>query len=304
MGTHAKMKSTEALYELLYTIRHFETRLLELFSLGKLNGTTHAYIGQEANATGLIPHLSADDIVWSNHRCHGHYIAHTGDVEGLVHELVGTSKGTCAGKGGSQHLCKGNFYTNGIQGSIVPVAAGMALAEKFKKSGAIAVVFIGDGTLGEGAVYETLNLAALWKLPILFVLENNTYAQSTPSSLQIAGTIRGRAEAFGLPVFETNSNDMLEIHQQTAEVVEHVRNSRGPAFLIMHTYRTCPHSKGDDFRDTAEIEAWRAKDPLQFARKHLSPERYAEIERRVSTRVEAAIEQALAMVAQPAGGTA
>src|SRR5215204_416232 len=176
--------SRGALYERMYLIRRFEETLLGLFSEGKIAGTTHTYIGQEANAVGVIAHLEQKrDVVVSNHRCHGHYLAFTGDVDGLLREVMGREGGVCGGKGGSQHLWSGNFFSNGVLGSTVPVAAGMALAERERGSDAVTTAFIGDGTLGQGVVYETLNLASLWRLPLLFVLENNSYAQSTPSSL-------------------------------------------------------------------------------------------------------------------------
>jgi hypothetical protein len=150
----------------MFFIRRFEETLLDLFSLGKLVGTTHTYIGQEANAIGLIDHLDPDvDTIFSNHRCHGHYLAFTDDAFGLLCEVMGKAPGVCGGKGGSQHLCKGNFYSNGVLGSIVPVATGIALAEKRKGTGRGLDVFLGDGTLGEGVTYESLNIASLWQLP-------------------------------------------------------------------------------------------------------------------------------------------
>ena len=172
------MTQLAAFYERMFFIRRFEETLLDLFSLGKLVGTTHTYIGQEANAVGIIDHLDpAVDVVFSNHRCHGHYLAFADDPFGLMCEVMGKGPGVCGGKGGSQHLCRGNFYSNGVLGSIVPVATGIALAEKKKGSGAVSTVFLGDGTLGEGVTYESLNIASLWKLPVLFVVENNHYAQ-------------------------------------------------------------------------------------------------------------------------------
>ena len=177
----------------MYFIRRFEESLLDLFSAGKIDGTVHTYVGQEADAVGVVDHLERErDVIVSNHRCHGHYLAFTDDAAGLMLEIMGKKGGTCGGKGGSQHLCNGNFYSNGVLGSTLPVAAGMALAEKQRGTGAVTVAFLGDGTLGQGVVYETLNLASLWRLPILFVVENNFYAQSTPSHLNLAGAIAGR----------------------------------------------------------------------------------------------------------------
>ena len=149
-------------------IRQFEEAVLELYAAGLLPGTTHTYSGQEANAVGVLAHLDpARDNVLSNHRNHGHYLAYTDDVDGLLREIMGREGGVCCGRGGSQHLHAGRFLSNGVQGGIVPIAAGMALAEQRRGSGAVTAVFIGDGTLGQGVVYETLNMASLWSLPVL-----------------------------------------------------------------------------------------------------------------------------------------
>jgi 2-oxoisovalerate dehydrogenase E1 component len=147
------------------TIRRVEEKFLELFSLGLLNGTVHTCVGQEFSAIAFAGQLEKEDFVFSNHRCHGHYIAFTNDIHGLIAELLGKASGTCGGIGSSQHLCKNNFFSNGIQGGIVPVAAGYALANKLRKNGAIGIVFIGDGTLGEGVVYETMNILSKWEIP-------------------------------------------------------------------------------------------------------------------------------------------
>ena len=169
------------------TIRTVEERFMSLFSEGKLNGTVHTCVGQEFSAIAFAGQLQKKDFIFSNHRCHGHYIAFTDDVRGLLAELLGKASGTCGGIGSSQHLCKDNFYSNGIQGGIVPVAAGYAMANKLKNNGAIGIVFIGDGTFGEGVLYETLNIVSKWNIPLLIVCENNYYAQSTPQSITLAG---------------------------------------------------------------------------------------------------------------------
>jgi TPP-dependent pyruvate/acetoin dehydrogenase alpha subunit len=287
------MTRLEQQYEQMFTIRRFEETLLEMFSQGKLVGTTHTYIGQEADAVGVIAHLEPErDVVFSNHRCHGHYIAFTGDLYGLLCEVMGKPDGTCGGKGGSQHLCNGNFYSNGVQGSIVPVSTGIALAEKQKGSGAVTTVFLGDGTLGQGTVYECLNMASLWRLPMLFVLENNHYAQTTPRQLALAGSIPERAAAFGVATDELDTTDVTEVHDAAGRAVDRIRATGEPSFLVLHTYRFSPHSKGDDFRDPAEIEGRRAHDPLVVAGARLGEERRRELEdgceRRLAEVVEAA----------------
>src|SRR3990172_8139481 len=242
-------------YERMYFIRRFEETLLDLFGQGKLVGTTHTYIGQEADAVGVVAHLDPErDVVFSNHRCHGHYLAFSDDAFGLLCEVMGKAPGVCGGKGGSQHLCKGNFYSNGVLGSIVPVATGIALAEKQKGAGAVTTVFLGDGTLGEGVSYESLNMASLWRLPVLFVVENNHYAQSTPVELELAGSIPARGAAFGIEVAELDTTDVAEIHEAASRAVARIREAGEPYFLVLHTYRFSPHSKGDDNRDPAESE--------------------------------------------------
>ncbi len=244
-------------------IRLFEERILEEFSRGRLFGTTHACIGQEANAVGILSAGRRTDVVFSNHRCHGHYLAHGGDLRKLAAELMGKATGVCGGKGGSQHLCWNDFYSNGIQGGIVPCAAGISLAEKLKRTDRIVIVFLGDGTLGEGVIYESFNMAALWRLPILFVVENNYYAQTTPIALALAGSISARFQSFGIQTVEVESTDVLQIHETASPVIELVRRDSVPAALIINTYRFCAHSKGDDVRDPQEIENRKQRDPLK-----------------------------------------
>ncbi len=243
-------------------IRRFEERALAEFSKGRLFGTTHTCIGQEADCVGVLSALEPPDVVFSNHRGHGHYLARGGDMRRLAAELMGRATGICAGLGGSQHLHFGNFYSNGVQGGIVPCAAGMALAEKRLGSGAVVVVFLGDGTLGEGAVYESLNIASLWKLPVCFVLENNGYAQTTPVALNLAGDIAARFRAFGIETVELHTTDVLTIAAASRRIVAGIRARSEPRALIVHTYRFSPHSKGDDTRDPGEIESRRRFDPI------------------------------------------
>lgn len=284
-----------ALYARMTLIRRFEETLLELFAAGELHGTTHTCIGQEADAVGVISCLEPErDVVVSNHRCHGHYLAFTDDVDGLLREVMGRAGGVCGGKGGSQHLFAGNFYSNGVLGSTVPVAAGMALAEREKRSGAVATVFVGDGTLGQGVVYESLNIASLWKLPLLVVVEHNGYAQSTPSTLQLAGDVESRARAFGVATSRHDTTDVVEVLTAAREAVDHVRATGTPYFLVLDTYRFSPHSKGDDFRDPDEIAARRERDPLTVAMGLVDDAERDEIAAAVERRLAEAVEQALA----------
>lgn len=255
-------------YQML-RIRHFELRALEEFTKGKLFGTTHTCIGQEADAVGVIGALRRTDVVFSNHRGHGHYLAHGGDMRALAAELMGKATGVCGGVGGSQHLHFENFYSNGVQGGIVPCATGIALAEKRMSRGTIVTVFLGDGTMGEGVVYESLNIASLWALPILFVVENNRYAQTTPIEANLAGDIASRFKAFGIETLELDSTDALQIRVQAEGLVASVRKTMSPRALVIHTYRLAPHSKGDDFRDPAEIKHFQQFDPIDVIRPFL-----------------------------------
>lgn len=256
------MQDNLALYKTMLLIRRFEERLLSEFTTGKLIGTTHTYTGQEADAAGIFSVTEPEDVVFSNHRCHGHFLAYGGEPYRLAAELMGRATGLVGGRGGSQHIHWRNFYSNGIQGGIAPVATGMALAEKIHATGNITLVFIGDGTLGEGALYESLNISALWKLPILFVLEDNHYAQTTPVEKGVAGSMSGRFAAFGIPVWERDTNDVLDIRSAADETVRAVRSGAGPACLILHTHRFSAHSKGDDPRSPEELVRIRQFDPL------------------------------------------
>jgi acetoin:2,6-dichlorophenolindophenol oxidoreductase subunit alpha len=254
-------------YKQMFRIRRAEETVLDLFSRGKLMGTAHTYIGQESCAVGLINALDREkDIIFSNHRGHGHYLTYCGDLVGLFGEIMGRSIGCCGGIGGSQHTQIKNMYTNGIQGGIVPVATGTALAEKQKKSDAISVVFMGDGTFGEGVLYESFNMASLWKLPILYVLENNRYAQTTPFELQHAGKLAERLKPYNIKSAEIDAVDVVKIHELSKELVQYIRSGNGPGFLALNTYRLAPHSKGDDTRKKEEIEHYRQIDPLMRLR--------------------------------------
>ena len=265
------MAENYALYRTMLLIRRFEERILDEFSTGKLVGTTHTYIGQEADAAGIFAVTDPEDVVFSNHRCHGHYLAYGGDMYPMAAELMGKATGLVGGRGGSQHIHWRNFYSNGIQGGIVPVATGMALAEKAKSSGKIVLAFVGDGTLGQGVLYESLNIASLWKLPILFVVENNRYAQTTPVERAVSGSIAGRFAAFDIPTWERDTTDVLEVRAAAMEAIEAVRRDVRPASLILHTYRFAAHSKGDDPRSPEEIARIRQFDPLAIHAPRLTP---------------------------------
>jgi TPP-dependent pyruvate/acetoin dehydrogenase alpha subunit len=284
-----------ALYRALCRIRRFEETVLEQFASGLFYGTTHTYIGQEADAVGVLSHIRAGDVVFSNHRCHGHFIAYGGDLRALFAELMGKAGGVSGGRGGSQHIHWNNFYSNGILGSTAPAAAGAALAEKLKTSGAVTLCFIGDGTLGEGVLYESLNMASLWGAPVLYVVENNRIAQTTPIELALAGDIPARFEAFGIPTRELDTSDVLEILPVAGELVDQMRRAPGPRALVLHTCRFGPHSKGDDTRPAEAVERMRAeRDPLKIHAPRLNAAERTSIEKDIDDEVAAAFAAAKA----------
>ena len=253
---------TPEIYESCSKIRHTEEALVELFSSGKMNGTIHTCVGQELSSYFIINALTKSDVIFSNHRCHGHYLHRFDDIPSLIGELMGKSNGVCSGIGSSQHLCRDGFFSNGIQGGIVPLGLGAALKFKKNKEKSIAVVFIGDGTLGEGVVYESLNLASLLKLPLLIVCEDNGYAQSTKKTNSFSGDIKKRIEGFNVEYYRSNIWDEDNLEATSIEVVEKVRESQTPIFFHIDTYRLNSHSKSDDNRDQREIEQYREIDPL------------------------------------------
>ena len=284
----------QEIYRSLYRIRRFEETVLDNFPKGVFYGTTHTYLGQEADAVGVLKHIQEADIVFSNHRCHGHFLAYGGSSRALFAELMGRKTGVCGGRGGSQHLQWRNFYSNGVQGGILPVATGMALAEKQKASGAVVVAFLGDGTLGEGVVYEALNMASLWQLPILYVLENNRMAQTTPIEQAVAGDICARFTAFGIPARDLSSSDVLEILPAAEELLAEIRAQITPRALILHTYRFGPHSKGDDTRNPEEVNRLRQyRDPIEIQAARLQAAESQAIESEVNVEIAQAFQQAL-----------
>jgi TPP-dependent pyruvate/acetoin dehydrogenase alpha subunit len=287
------MIKESSLYRSLYRIRRFEETVMDNFPRGLFFGTTHTYLGQEANAVGVLVHIKPDDIIFSNHRCHGHFLAYGGDPHALFAELMGRATGVCGGRGGSQHLHWRNFYSNGILGGIVPIATGMALAEKYKNSGAITVAFLGDGTLGEGVIYEAFNMASLWKVPILYVLENNHIAQTTPINLAMAGDIAERFTSFGISSQQLDTADIHQIMPSARDVLSRVRGEGTPYALIIDTHRFGPHSKGDDTRDPQVVNEMRLKyDPVQIQAHRLDEAERLDIESQVDAEISAAFEKA------------
>ncbi|MEU7841445.1 thiamine pyrophosphate-dependent dehydrogenase E1 component subunit alpha [Micromonospora sp. NPDC049114] len=256
----APTRLADADLDLLLLIRHFELALLDMFGRGELHGTTHTCLGQEYVPVALRPLLDDGDFVFSNHRGHGHYLARFDDPHGLLAEVMGREGAVCHGVGGSQHILRDRYLSTGVQGESAPVAAGVALHLKRTEPGRLALVYLGDGTWGEGAVYEALNMAALWGLPLLLVVENNGIAQSTPTDAQLAGSIGGRARAFGVDHLRVTSTDTEVVRAALTPVLRRVRERSTPYVVELLTHRVGPHSKGDDSRRPEEIAHARAHD--------------------------------------------
>ncbi len=272
-------------------IRAVEQRLLDLFSQGKLFGTVHTCIGQEWVGVAVADALRDGDLIFSNHRCHGHFLARTDDVVGLMAEIMGKQTGVCGGRGGSQHICSQGVFSNGIQGSIAPVAAGLAMSQQMAGEGNITTLFIGDGTLGEGTLYETLNIVSKWRLPLFIVLEYNGYAQSTSQEQTLAGEICLRAASFGIRTDRADTWHPEVLLGAVSEGVDYVRTEGKPAFLRVDTYRLMAHSKGDDDRDPDEVRKYWDRDPIVvFSREQADA--HERIQREVGARVDHAVAQA------------
>jgi TPP-dependent pyruvate/acetoin dehydrogenase alpha subunit len=282
-------------YREMLRIRRFEETVLNEFKRGVFSGTTHTSIGQEANAVGVIRQMLPDNVIVTNHRCHGHYLAYGGDMRALFAELMGRSTGVCGGRGGSQHIHWKNLYSNGIQGGILPISVGMALAEKRLGKDTSVTVFMGDGTFGEGAVYEALNMASLWQVPLFIVVENNHIAQTTPADLAIAGSLGRRFQSFGITSLEIDTSDVMSIASQALQLLAEVHENTAPRALILNTARFGPHSKGDDTRSEEEVNQLKAeRDPLVISEQRLPAHEVRLINERVYLEVEIAFETALA----------
>ena len=242
-------------------IRHFETALLEEFSLGTIRGTIHTCIGQEYFPVVLFRILKNNDLVFGGHRAHGLYLAKTDDYKGLACEIMDKEGAVCKGVGGSQHLIANNFLTNGIQGGMWPIAVG---ASETLKLDNISVIVAGDGSLGEGAAYESMNIASIFDLPTLFVIEDNGVAQSSLQKNYLSGTIENRFKAFNIPVFFADSHDLMDMIKNVQDSVSYTRNTRLPAALIVKSYRLSAHSKGDDNRPKSVVNELYSQDLINI----------------------------------------
>lgn len=243
-------------------IRAFELAILNLYQKGFINGTVHTCVGQEYCAVAINSLLTPGlDYFLGTHRAHGHYLAYGGNAEHFIAELMGREGAICGGRGGTQHLCFSRFYSNGIQGAFAPIGVGLAYSIKQKNENGVVVIQLGDGTLGEGAIYEAATFAAIKAVPAIFYLEHNKYAQSTETSATTPGDIKLRFESFGLAVTELSDSDPFALTENLKPVVRNARAGT-PQFVIVHTRRLLAHSKGDDSRPEPIIEKLKLEDPL------------------------------------------
>jgi pyruvate dehydrogenase E1 component alpha subunit len=260
------------LYERMLLIRRTEERLSTESMAGNLPGAVHLYIGEEAVAVGVSAHLSDRDYATSTHRGHGHFLAKGGDLNAMMAEIWGKREGICRGMGGSMHVAdisKGILGANGIVGAGLAIATGAAYGAKLDGDGKVAVCFFGDGASNQGVLMETLNVSTLWQLPVIFVCENNLFSEFTPSHEVTAGRIADRARPFEMPVYEVDGNDVVAVWQAAAQAVGRARAGGGPSFVEARTYRIQGHFEAESFvlaggryRDGAEIDEWRARDPI------------------------------------------
>ncbi|HCF2497319.1 ABC transporter substrate-binding protein [Pseudomonas aeruginosa] len=292
-------------YRVMRTIRAFEERLHVEFATGEIPGFVHLYAGEEASAAGVMAHLRDDDCIASTHRGHGHCIAKGVDVHGMMAEIYGKKTGVCQGKGGSMHIAdleKGMLGANGIVGAGAPLAAGAALAAKLKGSDAVAVAFFGDGGSNEGAVFEAMNLAAVWNLPCLFVAENNGYAEATAANWSVAcDHIADRAAGFGMPGVTVDGFDFFAVHEAAGAAIERARAGEGPSLIEVKLTRYYGHFEGDaqTYRDPDEVKHYReTRDCLKQFRERtchsglLSASDLDAIDAEVEARIEDAVQRA------------
>ena len=257
------------------TIRAFEDAVHREFAAGSIPGFVHLYAGEEASGVGVCMHLNDRDMISSTHRGHGHCIAKGCDLQGMMHEVFGRRDGLCGGKGGSMHiadLSRGMLGANGIVGAGAPLICGAALTAKTLNTGGVAVCFVGDGGSNQGTTLESYNLAKVWNLPAIFVVEDNGYAESTASAWSVGGSQVGRGKGFGMPAHEVDGFDFFAVYDVAGEAVEHARSGGGPSLLHVKLGRLYGHFEGDamTYRAADEIALLRAdSDPLQIFRQRV-----------------------------------
>ncbi|MDR7591163.1 MAG: thiamine pyrophosphate-dependent dehydrogenase E1 component subunit alpha, partial [Armatimonadota bacterium] len=262
------------MYRLMATIRAFEEQVNELYLSRRMPGLAHLYIGEEAVAVGVCEALRPEDTITSTHRGHGHCLAKGARVDRMFCELLGKAEGYCRGKGGSMHIAdpeSGNLGANAIVGGSAGIATGAALSAKLRGTDQVSVCFFGEGALGQGLLYEVMNMASLWKLPVVYVCENNLYNEYTHYRETTAGDILARPRAFGIPAEEVDGQDVRQVLAAARRAVARARRGDGPSFLLCNTYRYFGHHVGDVdrsyYRSREEEETWKAqRDPLKLLR--------------------------------------
>jgi pyruvate dehydrogenase E1 component alpha subunit len=300
------------MYRQMAKIRAFEEQVNELYKGAKMPGLAHLYVGEEGVAVGVCEALRRDDVITSTHRGHGHCLAKGAKVDRMFAELLGKEAGYCRGKGGSMHIADqdtGNLGANAIVGGSAGIATGAALSAKMRGTDQVAVCFFGDGALGQGLLYETMNMASLWQLPVIYVCENNLYGEYTPGSETIAGEILGRARAFGIHAETVDGQDVQAVLATMRRLVERGRRGEGPSFLEAKTYRYYGHHVGDvnrEYRTREEEKEWMTNhDPLQTLAARLTKQKLVEADvfdrilTDVKTEIEKGVEFAMAAAYPP-----
>jgi len=263
------------MYRTMVRIRTFEERVSKEFAAGNIPGFVHLYIGEEATATGACANLRPEDYITSTHRGHGHLIAKGGKTDQMMAELYGKKTGYCKGKGGSMHIADadiGILGANGIVGGGIPVAGGAAMSAQMRGTDQVAICFLGDGASNRGTFHEGVNLAACWNLPIVYVIENNLYAEKTRiSDTCKLPNVADRASAYGIPDVTVDGNDVIAVYEAVGEAVARARKGEGPTLIECKTYRWHGHFEGDSqtYKPKEEIEEWLKKDPIPAFRKRL-----------------------------------
>jgi TPP-dependent pyruvate/acetoin dehydrogenase alpha subunit len=308
-GTGATLKTLDKtalldMYEKMVRIRTFEDTASKKFAEGKMPGFVHLYAGEEAVAVGVCAHLGDRDYITSTHRGHGHCIAKGVDINAMVAELMGKETGSCKGKGGSMHIAdldKGMLGANGIVGGGFPLACGAGLSARTLGTGGVAACFFGDGASNQGTFHEGLNLAAVWKLPVIFVCENNGFAESTPVTYHCSvGDIATRAAAYEIPGVVVDGLDLFAVYEAAGEAIARARRGEGPSLIEAKTYRYYGHFEGDTllYRTMDQLEAYRRRDPIGAVRTYLlerniaSEQELTAIDQRVAEQLNGAWEQA------------
>lgn len=291
------------MYRKMLLTRKFEEKVAYFFSRGMVHGTTHLYVGEEATAIGAIANLNDEDWITSTHRGHGHTIAKELDVNRMMAELLGKENGYCRGKGGSMHISditKGHLGANGIVGGGIPIATGAGITVKQRGEDKVVLCFFGDGAINEGTFHESLNMASVWDLPVVYICENNQYGMSmnTKRATNI-DDLSVRASSYGIPGKKIDGNDVFEVYETVREAVKHAKK-KGPYLIVAETYRYLGHSKSDAnrYRTKEEINEWKEKDPIPRMRNALveegicTVEELDEVEKQAGEEIEAAVEYA------------